>query len=101
MAGARGKAAFAAALLATLGACTQTEAPPAIDGGMPPAGLDSCGAAEAAGLIGGTIDDIAAAGLDRPVRVVPEGGLVVQDFQRARINFEFGPDMRVIRIFCG
>jgi hypothetical protein len=84
------------ALILALSACAPV-APPVFVGPVP----DTCNSAAQARLIGKSGAAIAAAGLAQPVRVVPLGGRMTEDYGATRINFMLDGAGRVARITCG
>jgi hypothetical protein len=62
---------------------------------------DTCKAADLAALIGQPAAAVAAAGITRPSRIVPLGGLVSQDYDASRVNFRLDAAGLVARIDCG
>jgi hypothetical protein len=62
---------------------------------------DTCKAAELAGLIGQPSAAVATAGITRPTRIVPAGGLVSQDYDAGRVNLYLDSAGSIVRIACG
>lgn len=61
-----------------------------------------CGAPDQQGLVGKTVDDLAAVSFASPVtRFINPGDVVTQDFNPNRMNIQFGEDGKITRVYCG
>lgn len=63
--------------------------------------VDTCEAANYAGLIGQQATELEKVLIMRMVRVVRPGDAVTMDMRAERINFEVSGDETIERIFCG
>jgi len=84
------------ALFTCLLACT-TVAPNAQ---IPPGGQDTCNAAPYANLIGQDATALERVLLLGQVRIIRPGQQVTKDFRPERINFNIGPEDRIVAITC-
>ncbi|MFN3824515.1 MAG: I78 family peptidase inhibitor [Pseudorhodobacter sp.] len=62
---------------------------------------DSCGVVGSMRLMGQPGDAAQRAGISRPMRVIPLGGMMIQDYNPERINFYLDANGLIGRISCG
>ncbi len=62
---------------------------------------DVCKSAAYSYLVGQPAAEVATAGITAPVRVIPLGGLITEDYSSARINFYLDGSGNVAKITCG
>lgn len=68
---------------------------------LPQAGPDLCDAGSHASLTGQDGTALERVLLLGQVRVIRPGDPVTMDLRPERINFEIGPDGRILQVFCG
>ncbi|WP_210530000.1 I78 family peptidase inhibitor [Rubellimicrobium arenae] len=68
---------------------------------LPNPATDTCGGSALTGYIGQDAGSIDAARFQNPIRVIPAGSAVTQDFNPQRINFELDTLNEVVRVRCG
>jgi len=94
-------------ILATCGPATEPEIYNPSDALPVPGGVlqgrepDSCGVVRYMQLQGQPGEAVQRAGISRPLRVIPLGGMVTQDFNPERINFYLDANGLIGRISCG
>jgi len=88
-------------MLAACGSGVQVSAPVSSGPTIPPPQSDTCQATPYARLIGQDATALERELILRQVRLIRPGDAVTQDFRPVRLNFEIGPDNRILRIFCG
>jgi hypothetical protein len=64
-------------------------------------GPDTCQAAARQSLLGQPASVLASAGLSQPVRVIPLGGIVSQEYDATRLNLYLDAAGLIVRITCG
>ena len=84
---------LAAALLV---ACTPIDPDPGNGGGG-----DTCGAVAWNSYVGGPAAALESVTFRQPVRIIPPGAPVTQDFSPRRLNFDLDTRGRVVRVWCG
>ena len=82
--------------------CTPTGNP---TDGAPPRleeqGPDGCGMAENEALVGEPISAFDQAARDKPVRIIPPGGIVTMEYNPDRLNIDLDNRGRIVRFWCG
>jgi hypothetical protein len=63
-------------------------------------GVDACGAAELADMVGEPKSILAAMKFAVPVRVIEPGSAVTADYVASRLNFEIAEDGTIAKIAC-
>jgi hypothetical protein len=73
--------------------------------GVPPRleerGPDSCGLAENEALVGEPVSAFDEAAWDKPVRIIPPGGIVTMEYNPQRLNIDLDERGRIVRFWCG
>ena len=89
------------ALPLLLAACVPAQPGTPSGPAVPPAGQDTCGAGQYAGLVGQDATALERVLIIGQVRVIRPGDAVTMDFRAERINFDIDAAGRVARIYCG
>ena len=87
--------------MTAVGAC----GPTVPESGVPPraeeAGPDSCGVADHEALVGQPLSAFDQSALDRPVRIIPPGGIVTMEYNPRRLNVDLDSASNIVRFWCG
>ncbi len=74
-------------------------------GDVPPrleeAGPDECGMAENEALIGQPVSAFDEAAWEKPVRIIPPGGIVTMEYNPQRLNIDLDSRGQIVRFWCG
>jgi Peptidase inhibitor I78 family len=87
-------------LVLTLAACAPRQDPRYLGPPEQAPGVDACGAAELADMVGQPKTILQTMRFAVPVRVIEPGTAVTADFQANRLNFEIAEDGTIAKIAC-
>ncbi|MFM2391304.1 MAG: hypothetical protein RLZZ437_2859 [Pseudomonadota bacterium] len=87
-------------MLLALAACGQTQDPRYLGPPEQAPGVDACGAAELADMVGEPKTILETMKFAVPVRVIEPGMAVTADYSADRLNFEIAEDGTIAKIAC-